>query len=56
MKENNLVTIERTDKKGNPIERHLITGYTRPIAQSGEMVINCTSVQDFPVATITTAP
>lgn len=56
LQENNLVTIERTDKKGNPIERHLITGYTRPIAQSGEMVLNCTSVQDFPVATITTAP
>ena len=52
--ENNLVTIERTDKKGNPIERHLITGFTRPIAQTGDMSLNCTSVQDFPIATITT--
>ena len=56
IQENNLVTIERTDKKGNPIERHLITGYTRPIAQNGEMVINATSVMDWPVATITAAP
>lgn len=56
LQENNLVTIERTDKYGNPIERHLITGYTRPIAQNGEMVLNCTSANDYPVATITTAP
>ena len=56
LQENNLVTIERTDKVGNPIERHLITGYTRPIAQNGEMSLNCTSVMDFPTATITTAP
>lgn len=56
LQENNLVTIERTDKYGNPIERHLITGYTRPIAQNGQMVINATSVMDQPVATITTAP
>ena len=56
IQENNLVTIERTDKPGNPIERHLVVGYTRPIAQNGEMVINATSVMDQPVATITTAP
>ena len=55
IQENNLVTIERTDKKGNPIERHLVTGYSRPIAQSGEMVLNCTAVNDFPTATITNA-
>ena len=53
LQENNLVTIERSDKLGNPIERHLITGYTRPIAQSGEMTINATSVLDSPMATIT---
>lgn len=55
LQENNLVTIERTDKVGNPIERHLIMGYSRPIAQSGPMTINCTSVNDFPTATITTS-
>ena len=53
--ENNLVTIQRTDKPGNPVERHLVTGYTIPIGQTGSMTINATSVQDFPVATITTA-
>lgn len=56
IQENNLVTIERTDKYGSPIERHLVTGYSRPIAQSGEMTINATSCNDYPVATITTAP
>lgn len=56
LQENNLVTIERSDKPGNPIERHLITGYTRPIAQTGPMTLNCTSVQDFPTATVTQAP
>lgn len=55
LQENNLVTIERTDKIGNPIERHLIVGYSRPIAQNGSMTINCTSVNDFPTATITTS-
>lgn len=48
--ENNLVTITRTDKPGNPVERHLVTGFTRPIAENGEMTIDCTSVNDFPVA------
>lgn len=48
--ENNLVTITRTDKPGRPVERHLITGYSRPIAQAGQMTIDCTSVNDFPVA------
>lgn len=50
--ENQLVTIRRIDKKGQPIERHLVTGFTRPLAQTGEMTIQATSVQDFPVATI----
>lgn len=56
LQENNLVTIQRTDKVGSPIERHLIMGYTRPIAQNGSMSISATSVQDYPVATITAAP
>ena len=56
LQENNLVTIQRTDKPGNPIERHLIMGFTRPIAQSGPMSISATAVNDFPVATITQAP
>ena len=48
--ENELVTITRTDKPGNPTERHLVTGFSRPIAQNGAMTIDCTSVNDFPVA------
>lgn len=48
--ENNLVTIQRTDKPGSPVERHLIMGFSRPIAQAGAMELSCTSVNDFPVA------
>lgn len=48
--ENNLVTVRRLDKQGHPVERHLITGFTRSIAQGGKMQINCTSVNDFPSA------
>ena len=48
--ENELVTITRTDKPGSPVERHLVTGFSRPIAQNGQMTIDCTSVNDFPAA------
>ncbi len=48
--ENSIVTIHRTNKPGSPVERHLLTGFSRPIAQSGAMELNCTSVSDFPVA------
>lgn len=56
LQENNLVTIQRTDKPGNPVERHLIMGYSIPIAQDGPMSISATAVNDFPVATVTQAP
>lgn len=56
IQENQLVTILRPDKKGAPLERHLVTGFTRPIAQTGKMTIQATSVQDFPVATIMPLP
>ncbi len=49
---NELITLTRTDKPGNPTERHLIQGFSRPLASTGEMQLNCTSVQDFPTATI----
>jgi len=52
LNENNLVTIRRGDKPGEPIEKHLVTGFSRPIAQSGPMTINATSVNDFAQATI----
>lgn len=52
--ENRLITVQRADKPGNPVERHLVTGFSRPIGQTGAMTINCVSVNDFPIATIIT--
>lgn len=48
---NNIITLVRTDKEGAPMERHLVQGFTRPLSGRGEMTINCTSVNDFPIAT-----
>lgn len=45
--ENQIITVERADKPGNPIERHVVRGFTRPIAQTGTMQINCVSVKDI---------
>lgn len=56
IQENQLVTILRPDKPGSPMERHLVTGFSRPIGQTGEMTIQATSVQDFPVASIMPLP
>lgn len=50
--ENELITVERSDKPGSPIERHVVKGFSRPIGQKGAMTINCISVNDFPTATI----
>ena len=47
IQENRLVTIRRTDKLGSPVERHLVTGFSRPIGQTGAMTVNATSVQDI---------
>ena len=46
--ENRLVAIQRTDKKGSPVERHLINSFSIPIGETGSMTINATSVNDFP--------
>lgn len=54
--ENNLVTIRRPDKPGAPVERHLIQGYSRPLATKGSMTIEAVSVSDFPIATLTSWP
>lgn len=54
--ENNLVTFRDPTKSSGNLERCLINGFSRPIAQNGEMTINATSVIDFPIATITTYP
>ena len=53
--ENRLVSVKRTDKPGSPIEKHLIQGYTIPIASTGAMSISCVSVTDIPNYTITTS-
>lgn len=50
--ENGIVTLQRTDKPGAPVERHVVQGFTRPIAQTGTMILNAISVMDFPTATI----
>lgn len=52
IEENNLVEIVRTDKDGSPIEKHLIWGFTRPLASNGTMTISCTSVNDIADMTI----
>ena len=53
---NSLVEIVRTDKEGSPVERHLIQGFSRPLAYSGAMTISAVSVNDLPVATVTGWP
>lgn len=53
VEENTIVTFSRSDKPGQPIERHLVTGFTRPLASTGEMTITCVSTADFPIATVT---
>lgn len=50
--ENELITLQRSDKPGAPIERHVVQGFTRPIGQTGNMTINCISVNDYPIATL----
>ena len=50
--ENGIVTIRRPDKPNAPAERHLIQGFTRPIAQTGTMIINAVSVMDYPDITV----
>ncbi len=49
---NQLITLTRTDKAGNPTERHLVQGFSRPLASDGAMTITCVSVNDFPTATV----
>lgn len=53
--ENRLVSVKRTDKAGDPIEKHLIQGFTIPIGETGSMSISCTSVNDLPDFTVTTS-
>lgn len=50
--ENQIITIQRTDKPGNPVERHVVQGFSRPLGQKGSMTINAVSVADYPMATV----
>lgn len=50
--ENQLITVQRNDKPGSPVERHVVHGFTRPIGQTGTMTINCVSVNDIPKTTV----
>ena len=50
--ENGIVTIRRDDKPGSPVERHVVQGFTRPIAQGGTMIINAVSTMDYPDITL----
>lgn len=47
IEENKLVEIVRTDKTDSPIERHLVQGFTRPLASNSPMTISCASVNDI---------
>lgn len=51
LRENELVEIVREDKPGNPVETHLIMGFSRPLSGLGEMTIEAVSVNDLPDAT-----
>lgn len=51
--ENQLVSVQRTDKPHNPTERHLINSFSLPIGETGVMTINATSVADIPNFTVT---
>lgn len=50
--ENNLIAIQRPDKKGSPVEKHLIQSFSLPIGETGEMSITATSVNDYNIATV----
>lgn len=53
IEENKLVEIQRTDKEGSAVERHLVQGFSRPLVGTDQMTINAVSVLDFPDLTIT---
>ncbi len=48
LRENNIISVLRSDKPNNPIEKHLIQAISIPLSQKGAMQITATSVQDYP--------
>lgn len=49
---NDIITLVRSDKPGRPVERHLIQGFSRPLASDGEMSISAVSTMDYYTATV----
>lgn len=54
LQENALVTVRRSDKEGEPIERHLIQSYTIPLAETGYMTLDAIAVNDIPQIAVRT--
>lgn len=52
LQENQLVEIIREDKEDTPIERHLVQGFSRPLATTGAMTISAISTVDIPEFTV----
>lgn len=52
--ENGVISLQRTDKSGSPVEKHLIQSYSLPLDTTSPMTINCTSVNDIPTFTTST--
>ena len=52
LRENNLVSVLRSDKPNKPVEKHLIQSISIPLSQKGAMQITATAVNDFPNVTV----
>ena len=48
LRENNLISVRRSDKPNSPIEKHLIQSLSIPLSQKGAMQITATAITDFP--------
>lgn len=46
LRENELISVQRTDKPGSPVEYHVIQSFSLPIGDHGTMSINATSIAD----------
>lgn len=51
LKENNLISVLRSDKPNSPIEKHLIQSISIPLNKTGAMSITATAITDFPEVT-----
>jgi len=56
IQENQLIEIIRTDKEGSPTEKHLVQGFSRPLASNGAMTISAISTVDIPEFTVVEIP